>query len=372
MNKKALIINNKFNIKNSNGITLITLIITIILLLILAGIVINLSIGQNGIFNRTKQAKGKYEEVAEKEKLQAVLVEAAIQKETNMNYNNKEFLNNMLEENGMKVNGDLVIVEKYNFSIDRDKLEIIINENNNELCKIEVTYIGTTSFRVNISKVYNEEEVKEYIYIIDGSHEKVTTEKECTKENLLPETNHIANVIVKYNDGKTITSNTINLKLKPRTYLFKEGDECIDITGGWKAIAIIDPESQLLVGGEAVIPDFTLNKEKGYMNLYLNSTKGLQAGGLIINNKIDYTKYKKFCVEIIASLGEYNSSTIVSIYNNISKPTEGPALCYSIPITEKKVVKMETKNKEDIFLYIQSHKNNGEANCNIYNVWLEK
>lgn len=120
------------------------------------------------------------------------------------------------------------------------------------------------------------------------------------------------------------------------------------------------------------MPDFTLNKEKGYMNLYLNSTKGVQAGGLIVNNKIDYTKYKKFCVEITASLGEYNSSTIVSIYNNISNPTEGPPLCYSIPITEKKVVKMGTKNKEDIFLYIQSHKNNGEANCNIYNVWLEK
>lgn len=241
MNKKALIINNKFNIKNSNGITLITLIITIILLLILAGIVINLSIGQNGIFNRTKQAKGKYEEVAEKEKLQAVLVEAAIQKETNMNYNNKEFLNNMLEENGMKVNGDLVIVEKYNFSIDRDKLEIIMNENNNELCKIEATYIGTTSFKVNISKVYNEDEVKEYIYIIDGTQEKVITEKEYTKEDLLPETNHTVSVIVKYNNEKTIESNTINLKLEPRTYLFKEGDECINITGGWKAIAIIDP-----------------------------------------------------------------------------------------------------------------------------------
>ncbi len=120
------------------------------------------------------------------------------------------------------------------------------------------------------------------------------------------------------------------------------------------------------------MPDFTLNKEKGYMNLCLNSTKGVQAGGLIVNNKIDYTKYTKFCVEITASLGAYNSSTIVSIYNNISKPTWGPTLCYSIPIIEKKVVKMKTKNMEDIFLYIQSYKDDGEANCNIYNVWLEK
>ena len=87
MNIKTLIVNNKFNInysvKNNNGITLIILVITIIILLILSGIAINLSMGPNGIFNRTKQAKEKYEEVAEKEKLQAVLVAASIQKETN-------------------------------------------------------------------------------------------------------------------------------------------------------------------------------------------------------------------------------------------------------------------------------------------------
>ena len=253
MNIKTLIVNNKFNInysvKNNNGITLIILVITIIILLILSGIAINLSMGPNGIFNRTKQAKEKYEEVAEKEKLQAVLVEASIQKETNKEYNNKEFLNNMLEKNGMKVNGNLVIVNKYNFNIDRDKLEIIINESDENLCKIEATYIGTTSFKINISYVHNEEEVKEYIYIIDGNREKVITEKEYAKENLLPETNHIASVIVKYNNGETIESNTINLKLEPRTYLFKEGDECIDITGGWKAIAIIDPTGERRGGG---------------------------------------------------------------------------------------------------------------------------
>ena len=55
--------------KNSNvvvdhvftqGITLISLVITIILLLILAGIGINLSIGENGLFNKAKYAKEKY------------------------------------------------------------------------------------------------------------------------------------------------------------------------------------------------------------------------------------------------------------------------------------------------------------------------
>lgn len=43
--------------KNVRGITLISLVITIIVLIILAGIAINLSLGENGIFVRSKQAK---------------------------------------------------------------------------------------------------------------------------------------------------------------------------------------------------------------------------------------------------------------------------------------------------------------------------
>lgn len=45
------------HIKNNKGITLISLVITIILLIILAGIAINLSLWNNGLFNKTKEAK---------------------------------------------------------------------------------------------------------------------------------------------------------------------------------------------------------------------------------------------------------------------------------------------------------------------------
>ncbi len=44
----------------NNAITLISLVITIILLIILAGIAINLSLGENGLFIKAKQAKEKY------------------------------------------------------------------------------------------------------------------------------------------------------------------------------------------------------------------------------------------------------------------------------------------------------------------------
>lgn len=53
--------------KKQKGITLIALIITIIILLILAGVVLNLTIGQNGIINRAKEAGKTYQNAAENE-----------------------------------------------------------------------------------------------------------------------------------------------------------------------------------------------------------------------------------------------------------------------------------------------------------------
>ena len=56
----------KMNFKKKNGITLIALVVTIIVLLILAGISISMLTGQNGILNRASEAKEKTE-VAQKD-----------------------------------------------------------------------------------------------------------------------------------------------------------------------------------------------------------------------------------------------------------------------------------------------------------------
>jgi competence protein ComGC len=54
-------------LKNKRGITLIALVITIIVLLILAGITINLTIGEDGIISKAKEAGDKYAQAAENE-----------------------------------------------------------------------------------------------------------------------------------------------------------------------------------------------------------------------------------------------------------------------------------------------------------------
>ncbi len=60
--------------KKNKGITLIALIITIIVLLILAGVSINAIVGDNGVLNQAINAKDKTDEAGEKEKIEFALL----------------------------------------------------------------------------------------------------------------------------------------------------------------------------------------------------------------------------------------------------------------------------------------------------------
>ena len=64
--------------KNNNGITLIALVITIIVLLILAGVSIAMLTGENGILTQAQNARNKTEEAEEKERIQLAITEAQL------------------------------------------------------------------------------------------------------------------------------------------------------------------------------------------------------------------------------------------------------------------------------------------------------
>ena len=57
----------KIDVKNKKGITLIALVITIIVLLILAGVVISSIVGENNLFSKIGNAKNIYENESLKE-----------------------------------------------------------------------------------------------------------------------------------------------------------------------------------------------------------------------------------------------------------------------------------------------------------------
>ena len=70
----------KSKIKNINGITLISLVITIIVLIILAGVTLNMLLGENGIINRTKTAKDENEKATATETMNLKITNVQISK----------------------------------------------------------------------------------------------------------------------------------------------------------------------------------------------------------------------------------------------------------------------------------------------------
>ena len=60
----------KVNLKEAKGITLVALVITVIILLILAGVALSLVIGENGLIAKSKQGVGVYKQSAENETTQ--------------------------------------------------------------------------------------------------------------------------------------------------------------------------------------------------------------------------------------------------------------------------------------------------------------
>ncbi len=124
----------KFQRLTSNSaITLVALVITIIVLLILAGITLSLTLGDNGIFGSAKNAKEKYNYSQAKEKLQINIIEfkTNIMEEANLEEFKKFMKGKELEYDvGDVIDEKLNIYDKqykYNFILDKE-LNILENK----------------------------------------------------------------------------------------------------------------------------------------------------------------------------------------------------------------------------------------------------
>jgi len=147
------------------------IIITIVVLIILAGVGLNLTLGENGIFNKAKYARENTQKAKEREQLELVLQEAYIEREENLDYNNNNFLNEFIQVKikNSKIDGNEVTVEQFSFLIDRDKL-IIVDEIDNTKKREEqliekaakITVSGNYEIEVNGTQENGTEETKKY------------------------------------------------------------------------------------------------------------------------------------------------------------------------------------------------------------------
>ncbi|MCI8272472.1 MAG: hypothetical protein HFJ55_00110 [Clostridia bacterium] len=99
----------------------IAFLVTLIVLLILAGVSIALLTGENGIIKQATQAKENSKEAEAREKLELILLNAYNEKNLNGEYNENEFLDEMItkEIKGAEIKGEIAIVDGYAYELDR-------------------------------------------------------------------------------------------------------------------------------------------------------------------------------------------------------------------------------------------------------------
>ena len=116
-------------LKNQKGITLIALVVTIIVLIILAGIAISMTVGENGIFTKAKEAKRLQITAEAKEKIGTEILAAQVEAIER----NEELEQEQVED----------IISKYG-TLQDDKDTIILKDNGYEISLLDI-YQGTTT-----------------------------------------------------------------------------------------------------------------------------------------------------------------------------------------------------------------------------------
>lgn len=375
-----------------NGITLISLIITVILLIILAGVVINLSIGENGLFNKAKQTKERYNEIQAKEKLETILAKALIEKETNTKYNNEDFLDDILTGEDILVNKNTVNVDNYNFLIDREKLKIVeslgettvkvINEVQEYLGKNENDKYMVSSL-VTIQSNIEIENIK--IINPDGTNIVVTTDKQELAKDINMELDQEYRIEIKTKDGKTDTKIIIerseeNVRTEQELAVFRDKVNS-GLTYEGKTIKVINDldlssvcgnnvdgqeKSWVSIGNSETTFKGTFDGQNNKIeNIYINVNQGHNglfgfSSGIIQNVSIygsitNTAKYGNYTAGIVV----LNSGTVKQCINNVKITSSGPTGGI-VAVNDGTIV--QCANKEQ--LYATNGNNAGIAGIN--------
>ena len=121
----------KILLKERSGITLIALVITIIVLLILAGVAIASITGEGGILNRAQQAREAHQKAEAEEQIKLKLDEWKIEKEQNPDSILEEFLKDRFGEDNVSKNSDNT------FSVIQNGYEGIVDQDGNLIGEIQ-------------------------------------------------------------------------------------------------------------------------------------------------------------------------------------------------------------------------------------------
>lgn len=347
-----------FNNKQ-NGITLIALVITILVLIILAGVVIAFTMGKNGIFIASKNAKKKYQTSEVQEQLEMAIANEQLgnlDKFTladlkDLKIDNAQVTLGILYRNAVVKKGS----ETYNFLID-ENLKVTYQENTNfgetgtsvpnesELIQdfdITIEENGTY-IKAQVNNIQEKEaaSVRGYIYMLDNNIINIQSENTYLYTNL--DMNHEYKITVKLIDSHgNLKEKSTMVNTSDKTYIYKDGNEYTDITGGWTLVT---------AGGG------TGSKEKDHLYLYSPVVLATHTTEYYKTAKtINTSKYKEMKAEItLTKYNNGNGGTEISygLYNNTYSTSNSG---HFLNASKKKVMDRQINEVKEFVLDIKNN-----------------
>ena len=171
--------------KNDRGITLIALVVTIIVLLILAAVAINLTIGNNGIFTRAQNATQKWEEASNNESKQLDGVVNVIDNlfDTNNNVIGVKLQNSYIEDfELLQIEIDTDTIPEEEIEKAKEKRILSIEKMSVEEKENEVFKFYCKLFNILGESIKTEQELLEIMKKLDPTLAEVQTFKEVLEK----------------------------------------------------------------------------------------------------------------------------------------------------------------------------------------------
>ena len=315
-------------VKKKEGITLIALVITIIVLLILAGVAIAMLSGENGILKKAAESKTKTEEASFLEQVKIAIMGAIINKDAK------------IDEGTLKTELGKLGVKEKDIVSDGDGGYIVKKENNSVNIKKDgnvESLEGISDEDIELEKYFlaNNSKYKCRYGYITGIEEGDTVDK---LQNVLPEGYFVMaqdgteNYTCKNSDGNPIiaTGMTVvkNGEIVARTILF--GD--IDCNGKINTLDVRDAKLYLM-------------DSKSYTGLeFIKVVLDIDCNGKM--NSEDLKKVKSY----IMNTNEMSQSRYVSNPDKIVRDVNSVLRYnYTLQITENDVYTLEYEEKEDVY-----------------------
>ena len=278
--------------KETKGITLIALVITIVVLIILAGVLINLTLGDNGLFSKSKLAKQKYEYAEAKEIVDLKLVDIHAE----CMIEGKEYTLKKISEE-MTAEQNITIVAKYfkSTSLKKDN----VSESNVDLKGIVVSanvhpeyefLIGEKGETVGLIGVTTDElpETWEESDFIAG---KVPEEFLSPEQFEIQKLGSVVSTNTNNSNNNNNNNNNNNQPVDTRSYIYNQGS--------------ISQEAEEMIGGYDTNAFYQIKSNSLFMSI--TGEQHHTGAAFRTKNKIDLSDYTKIkCLISAAEFTDWN------------------------------------------------------------------